>query len=640
MKCKHLLLIILVANSLCGYAQTYYNQQENFVKANSIWVFGSNAGVDFNTASPAGIKTKIFVGEGSASVADPETGQLLFYSDGRKCWNRNDQVMPNGDSILGNKGSTTQGVCIVPVIDSPGKYYLFSLSGPSDYAAGSPLPMLAYSKVDMRLDNGMGDIITGQKNIVLSNDPSRPLSESMIAIPGNNCDIWLLVHENSEPVFRAYHITTAGLDTVPVMSTVVTPMQGGFPAYQIGAMAVSPDRSMVAIGSCAAGITVPPFTGAVLARFNATTGSLSDPVQLNYNAIYGVCFSPDNSKLYVNGRFYNTNPGPVVFNHKICQYDVSVYDSATITSSATIIDSNTQRTFFGYLKLYGDKIYCLYKPNGLAGLSAGGSLGLSCIQAPNLPGASCNYDSGKVVSFYPGIKANISLPNDVVYPLDPDTSGQTVLDTAVCGGTAVALKGSAGFAGYLWDDGSAHPDRVVSQSGTYWVLNKDRCHPRVDTFVVQVYDFMVPVITVDGFVLSTTTPYQSYQWLLNGAVIPGATQNRYSVLENGDYQVIVRSADGCTDTSDIYEVNNASITAPKGLQDQVILYPNPAADLISIQTSVAVNVVLCSIEGKMLKYIAKAGQVPLSDVAEGIYLLKIYDRQNRLIKTEKIFKAR
>src|SRR5690606_28048726 len=122
-----------------------------------------------NSGTALPMQTQIIGAEGSTSVADPETGQLLFYSNGGRCWNRNGQIMLNGDSLLGNSPfggtnvnpdaplnySTTQGTCIVPVIDEPGQYYLFSLRG---ITSGNPIPYgtLFYSIVDMSLDNGLG----------------------------------------------------------------------------------------------------------------------------------------------------------------------------------------------------------------------------------------------------------------------------------------------------------------------------------------------------------------------------------------------------------------------------------------------------------------------------------------------------
>src|SRR5690606_21526872 len=138
----------------------------------------------------------------------PATGDRRFYSDGRTVRDRWHNIMPNGMGITGNNGSTTQGACIVPLPGGPDKYLLFSLEYENDPGR------LYYSEIDLSLNGGLGDVVATRKNIQLDSN----LSEAMVAIPGDNCDIWLIVHTRTEPVFKAYRITAGGLSTTPVIS--------------------------------------------------------------------------------------------------------------------------------------------------------------------------------------------------------------------------------------------------------------------------------------------------------------------------------------------------------------------------------------------------------------------------------------
>src|SRR5690606_35317497 len=104
----------------------------------------------------------------------------------------------------------------------------------------------------------------------------------------------------------------------------------------------------------------------------------------------------------------------------------------------------------------------------------------------------------------------------------------------------------------------------------------------IDSFEITDGNMVEPVINVDGFELSTPIPYNSYQWMLNGETINGATQSRYIVQENGDYQVIVSNERGCVDTSDIYPVNNASIEF-NDLARLIQIWPNPTHDMVFVQ---------------------------------------------------------
>jgi hypothetical protein len=96
---------------------------------NNNWVFGYGARVNFSGPIPVGSSNAaINSNESTASVSDPATGQLLFYTDGRKVWNANNQVMPNGANLLGGFfNSCTQGALIVPFPEDNQRFYLFTL---------------------------------------------------------------------------------------------------------------------------------------------------------------------------------------------------------------------------------------------------------------------------------------------------------------------------------------------------------------------------------------------------------------------------------------------------------------------------------------------------------------------------------
>ncbi len=62
---------------------------------NNQWRFGRSGGINFNSSPPSFVSgSSIATGEGSASVADPVTGNLLFYTDGVTVWNAQNTIMP------------------------------------------------------------------------------------------------------------------------------------------------------------------------------------------------------------------------------------------------------------------------------------------------------------------------------------------------------------------------------------------------------------------------------------------------------------------------------------------------------------------------------------------------------------------
>ncbi len=147
-----------------------------------------------------------------------------------------------------------------------------------------------------------------------------------------------------------------------------------------------------------------------------------------------------------------------------------------------------------------------------------------------------------------------------------------------------------------------------------------------------------PIITVDEFVLGTTLAYATYQWILNGVPITGATQANYAVTANGDYAVAVSNTHGCADTSEIYTVDNVSIEDIHRLAGQVTIYPNPAYDQVFIQSPIAVDVTLSGIDGRVIRRVTDAGSFWVAELAAGVYLLRIADKDGAFIKVEKIVK--
>lgn len=535
---------------LCLYGQNFTERPE-FKKANSVWIFGYGVGIDFNGTTPlplsATMPAGVYAPEAAASIADTATGDLLFYSNAAKCCNRNYQVMPNGNGLSGGN-STAQGACIVPMIDSPGKYYLFY-----SQAYFAPSPRLYYSVVDMSLDGGLGDIVPGRKNILLD---SGPLGEMMAAVPGSNCDVWLLVHAYNDAEFKAYHITRNGIDPAPVVSTTSTAFAGPG-AYEMGGMAVSPDGTKVAVTTyspaCVMLGLVPSSGGTMIAEFDPATGVISNDLKICDSTMgYGICFSPDNSKLYIEGLFIDSvpalNPGPLPgLTPKLLQYDVSTYNAAAIIASRTVIYASPYP--------YGD-------PNGEEGLAGlrrhddviikADAFGeLNHIPFPNLAGTACGYQPYLVLN--PSTTGGLGLGSDAVYPRPPDTITYPMMDTLICSGEPVSLAASPGYDTYLWDDGSSNSTRAVTEPGTYRVLCLDRCHSREEVFVLGLKEDVRLSLGPDTIVCGSPPLQLSADVPQSNITITwqdGSTGGTYNVTTSGIYWAEA-SKSGCTDTDSV-----------------------------------------------------------------------------------------
>ncbi len=222
---------------------------------------------------------------------------------------------------------------------------------------------------------------------------------------------------------------------------------------------------------------------------------------------------------------------------------------------------------------------------------------------------------------------------------------------SVCAGATgtysiAALSGAASYNWLLpsgWTGTSATTSIDIttgSNNGRIGVVALFSCGASDTTFLdITVNPLPVPVITAVGNVLSTGA-FSSYQWRLNGSDIPGATGNTYTTTANGSYTVNVTSDKGCQGSSAAFSHTLTSLRDP-ALLSQIKIYPKPAATLLHIYTPIAVSFDICSMEGKVLSngQIAQGSHViNISGLAGGIYLIRITDKDNHLLKTEKLVK--
>lgn len=342
-------------------------------KQANIWYFGDHAGIDFNSGSPITLtngQTSDNVGEGSAVICD-SLGQLLFYTNGNKIWNRNQQVMMNGDFLLSNF-SSTQSSLIIPL---PGSTQLFYLFTTDDFDISNLQYGFRYSIIDMCLDNGLGAVVSGQKNILLLDT----VAEKLTAVRHKNgIDYWVIVHKYYSDAFYAYRFTNNG-----IMDTVVTHLGSTHNASSpnpskgaIGYMKASPNGGKLALATLNRSDNIRE-----LFDFNDSSGIVSNFIDLEPQVDtfggYGVSFSPDNSKLYIASN----SPG------KIYQYEITAGGGdpdSIIFSKIKVVD--IQSAILG-LQL---------GPDGKIYVALTGTSFLAVINNPDQTGLNCNFQNNAV----------------------------------------------------------------------------------------------------------------------------------------------------------------------------------------------------------------------------------------------------
>lgn len=125
----------------------------------------------------------------------------------------------------------------------------------------------------------------------------------------------------------------------------------------------------------------------------------------------------------------------------------------------------------------------------------------------------------------------------------------------------------------------------------------------------------------------------SYQWFLNGVLIPGATEQHLKPSVSGSYTVTIVYAGGCTSTSFAVQVV-ISATDQTGQTDKVFLYPVPASDQLHIRgIEGAFHYTLTDLRGNVAdQNQATKPVLDLSRIQPGLYVLTLVQGDQRVIR--------
>lgn len=406
------LLILLCYNS--------WGQQNNN------WYFGRKAGLSFNPVLgqqiPVVLSNSVMLSdEASASISD-ENGMLLFYTNGTTVFNKQHQIMLNGDNLDGYISATQ--VLIIPMPGSDHLYYIFTTGAlETSFASG-----YKYSIVDMNQDNGNGEVVT--KNMLLWSSCTERLTAARHA---NGIDVWVITNDNNSNIFRSWLVTCTGIE--PAIVSTVGVIMNQHATVNSGVMKVSPDgRSLVQTHFPALDeiVYIPNFFQ--LFNFNSLNGTITNPRTIGYTDVqYTHCdFSPDSRLLYI------TRPS----DRKIDQIDISQPSLALILASRYVIDAGNN--YYDIQLAVDEKIY-ISKP----------SFEISTISNPNVRGFGCNFQKENI-TLMPGTSF-LGLPthiNDIISWSDPNNGfNYTILDS--CSGTIQfnAYTILPNTISWLWDFG-------------------------------------------------------------------------------------------------------------------------------------------------------------------------------------------
>jgi hypothetical protein len=151
-----------------------------------------------------------------------------------------------------------------------------------------------------------------------------------------------------------------------------------------------------------------------------------------------------------------------------------------------------------------------------------------------------------------------------------------------------------------------------------------------------------PPITFNGTIFKTANYYITYQWYKNLVAIPGAVSNSTPATSDGEYKVAVTDTNGCQSVSAVYVLTGWKGTPPSGVANvnntEIDIFPNPASMMVHIESMLQVRAVVTTIDGRVVIDVAKAKDIDISKLADGMYIITVFDEENTPLKTQRLVK--
>ncbi len=569
----------------------------------NIWYFGDGAGIDFNEEDgldppPRSITTPhgMNAPAGTSTISDAN-GDVQFYSNGSRVWNRENEVMPNGTEIGGDSLST-QAVIIVPFQDDESLYYIFT----TQQVYGDNTYELKYSVVDIKQDDGKGDVIL--KDIVLF---SRS-TEKLAALEGGG-GYWLLAHEYGNNTFRSYPITAQGIGR-PVLSSAGAIHSFDDPLSGQAGMKFSADGERVAVA-----LIEGTEDYAELFDFDPRTGEIVEfeyRIDLNEGGaandqVYDVHFSNGGIKLFATMNNRNTGAaGGRVLEYRV---DSLSTPASRLASRADIAAGLNLDVNFGQMQTGPDgQIYMAVETPG----NPSGSAFVSSISAieDTLNTSAINAEAVLLTTG----NSRLGLPNFVQNNSNPQMDPSMNAPDLTCVDELVEFtsSGTSDIDEFIWTITNQADNSTVfsaaiqdtsytfppGQSGIFNIAVNifNRCG--FDTTLVreiQVLETPAPptvpqalsvcegdTAPLDAILGQPDDPNLSFEWTNSQGAVVSTTRN-FLVESPEIYTITITNIAGCSSTAEVFAGPPFEIALPDASvicqDDELILDSNVTANI-------------------------------------------------------------
>jgi hypothetical protein len=316
-------------------------------------------------------------------------------------------------------------------------------------------------------------------------------------------------------------------------------------------------------------------------------------------------------------------------------------NTATCSANVTVAAAPLGASAFATLTNCGYNLSCNGSSDGIATVNASGGCpnytylwdnGAITASVTNL---SAGVHTVTVTDAHGGTNVNtviLTEPSPITVNLGNISGSCTGSSTGSVDITPIGGNSCAPGYSFLWSTGATTQNLTNVPGGTYTVTVTDPMGcTGTQTATVPVTAGPTPTISSAGNVLTSNQSWVTYQWLLNGVPIPGATSANYTGTVTGDYTLVVTDANGCSGTSGLIHLEIV------GVQDQMnwpilSIHPNPARNSFQLTTAApigfAFTVSIHDVFGRKLfvqefEGMAHSAEFDVRNLSAGNYLVEV-----------------
>ncbi|MEX0966322.1 MAG: gliding motility-associated C-terminal domain-containing protein [Bacteroidia bacterium] len=500
----------------------------------SIWFWSpGSAGVkfDLSTQQPSPYNVSQPLGtEGCFVATHPRSGELLYYTDGIKVYDKTHNSIDNG--LNGNaSGANTVVSCQKPGNEDFSLFYVISNSG--NYLSGGHLYL---SIVDMRLGTN-GDVVASTKNTPINasgnpygNAPYSSTEATMLVAKPCSDEFWLVNAEQNSNRIHVFDVTDTGIYEISTSPFALG--SGRFDLAYNSAYSIASKKLALNARRLSSGLQ-----GVYTYDFDDTNGEVTNR-QLVYSTFmvsYGMSFSPDGSKLYYCETTGNI-PNVTV---RLRQFDLNTSTHTTIhtTPSGDNYINGIRLAPNGYLYVAQhnlDSLHAIKSPDSTA-------IGNLC----QFVRSDYAIDTTPVNSTLPTFltpRRKISIVDSAMVPINRYIQ--------LCFGDSLFVMADTPIYTYQWSTGDTTVSIYLNDTGTYILVATTATNCKLSDTVTVAF---VPIphlggdsTLTDSFVcksdsieLRIDNSYDEIYWST------GDTTNSIWVNETDTYWVRVKTAE-CT----------------------------------------------------------------------------------------------